>query len=226
MPQFYAAVPRPPPISLTRSGDIPTIGGMRSPYRWLLLLAVAATAVAQASPGNYVGKLRPSAKPSAIAIPETGFYFPADDPFEKSVGAPSLADGFKVKLGYRHSRYLAVETGYADFGKLAPAPGFGAGTARGRGFSMDTIGTLPLWGHASLYGRLGAWHSGAGVSLLTPGDTGLRAGSGLRYGLGVKYDLTRRVGLQAEMERFAPLDRWGPREGETDQFTLGVSWRF
>jgi len=40
------------------------------------------------------------------------------------------------------------------------------------------------------------------------------------------YDLTRSVGLQAELERFAPIDRWGPREGESDQFTLGVRWRF
>jgi hypothetical protein len=91
---------------------------------------------------------------------------------------------------------------------------------------VDTIGTLPLWRSASVYGRLGAWHSGAGVSLLAAGDPGLRSGSGLRYGLGVKYGLTRNVGLQAEMERFSPLDRWGPREGESDQFTLGVSWRF
>ena len=29
------------------------------------------------------------------------------------------------------------------------------------------------------------------------------------------------------MERFSPLDRWGPRESaDTDQFTLGVRWRF
>jgi len=40
------------------------------------------------------------------------------------------------------------------------------------------------------------------------------------------YDVTRRVGVQAEMEHFSPLNRWGPREADTDQFSLGVSWRF
>jgi len=200
---------------------------MRNLLRWLPAVVFAAFPAAHAAQGDYVGTLRPTAKPSAIAIPDLGFYWPGGDPFARSLGEPALAEGLKVKLGYRYSRYLAVETGYADFGNLSRTPGFGATTAsRGRGFSMDTIGTLPLWRHASLYGRLGAWHSGAGVSLLGAADPGMRTGSGLRYGLGVKYDLTRSVGLQAEMGRFSTLDRWGPREGDTDQFTLGVRWRF
>lgn len=197
---------------------------MRPLRRCLPILALAAAAAAQAGAGDYVGTLRPTAKPAGIAIPEPGFYWPAADTIGSLLGPAALSEGRQVKLGYRYSRYLSVETGYADFGP--PAPGLATGTPRGRGFSMDTIGTLPLWGQASLYGRLGAWRSGAGVSLLGGGEPGLHAGSGLRYGLGVKYDLTRSVGLQAEMERFSPLDRWGPREAETDQFTLGVRWRF
>jgi hypothetical protein len=200
---------------------------MRNPFRWLPAVAFAAFPAAQAAPGDYVGTLRPTAKPSAIAIPDHGLYWPGADPFATGLGEPMPADGFKLKLGYRYSKYLAVETGFADFGSLSGGLGFGASPAqRGRGFSMDTIGTIPLWRHTSLYGRVGAWHSGAGVSLLGATDPALRSGSGLRYGLGVKYDLTRSVGLQAELERFAPVDRWGPREGETDQFTLGVRWRF
>ena len=191
------------------------------------MVVLAALPAAWAAPGDYVGTLRPTARPTAIAIPDLGFYWPGADPFSRSLGEPALEEGFKLKLGYRYSRYLSVETGYADFGNLSRSPGFGATTlSRGRGFSMDTIGTLPLWRHASLYGRFGAWHSGAGVSLLGAADTGMRAGSGLRYGLGVKYDLTRSVGVQAEMGRFSALDRWGPREADTDQFTLGVRWRF
>jgi hypothetical protein len=42
----------------------------------------------------------------------------------------------------------------------------------------------------------------------------------------VKYNLTQRIGLQAEMERFSPLDRWGPREADTDQVTFGITWRY
>ncbi|MCW5592169.1 MAG: outer membrane beta-barrel protein [Burkholderiales bacterium] len=200
---------------------------MDTPFRWLAVLGLAAMPAAMAAPGDYVGTLRPTAKPLAIAIPDRGLYWPAADAFGTSPAEPALTEGFKLKLGYRYSRYLAVETGYASFGSLSGGPNFGAmATPRGRGFSMDTIGTLPLWRHTAVYGRFGAWYSGAGVSLLGATDPTLRSGSGLRYGLGVKYDLTRSVGLQAELERFAPIDRWGPREGESDQFTLGVRWRF
>ena len=193
--------------------------------RWIPLLAAAAVPLAQAA-GDYVGTLKPMAAPSAIAIPEPGFYWQSAEPFGSRLGAPMLSEGFKFKLGYRYSRYFSVETGYADAGPGFLNSGSGATAARGRGFSMDTVGTLPLWTHASLYGRLGAWRSDPGVSLLA-GDVTPRPGAGLRYGLGLKYDLTRRVGVQAEMERFSPLDRWGANEADTDnQITLGVRWRF
>lgn len=186
----------------------------------VLALALATAPVAVAA-GNYVGVLRPTAKPSAIAIPEPGFYWPSFGPFDSGFSLDAPADGFKLKLGYRYSRYFAVETGFA-----APAAPFAGASARGSGFSMQTVGTLPLWSHASLYGKFGAWRSTGSASLLAGGDGMQRPGAGLRYGLGFKYDLTRRVGLQAEMERFSALDRWGPRESDTDQVTLGVTWRF
>lgn len=188
-----------------------------------VLLAVSPAALAA---GDYVGLLRPAARSLAIAIPDPGFYWPRDTPFSRSLLVDRPTEGFKLKLGYRYSRYLSVETGYADAGPGTPGSPFASAPARGRGFSMDTVGTLPLWTHASLYGRFGAWRSAGGVSLLSGAEGSHRAGAGLRYGLGFKYDVTRRIGLQAELERFSPLDRWGPRESDTDQFTVGVTWRF
>ena len=194
----------------------------------LLVLAAAAAPVAAAA--DYVGVLKLPSAPSAIAIPEPGFYWRSAEPSLGTMGMPSLAEGFQLKLGYRYSRYFSFETGYAGTLSASPFSAFGDLPARARGYSMDTVGTLPLWGHstwghATLYGRLGAWRSDAGVSLL-PGEAASRAGAGVRYGLGLKYDVTRSVGLQAEMERFSPIDRWGPRESDTDQFKLGVRWRF
>lgn len=188
----------------------------------LAFLAIAFVPATEAA-ADYVGVLKPPAAPAALAIPEPGFYWRSAEP---ALRPPLLDDGFQVKLGYRYSKYLALETGYSDSGPASPLPGFVVVAPRSRGFSMDTVGTLPLWGHASLYGRLGAWRADAGISLLGGGDAPPRPGAGLRYGLGLKYDLTRAVGLQAEMERFSPIDRWGPRESDTDQFTLGVRWRF
>lgn len=200
-------------------------------HRLSSLLVLSAAAVPLAAAGDYVGVLKLPASPVAIAIPDPGMYWRSAEPSLGPLGVPSLADGFQLKLGYRYSRYFSFETGYADAVSPSPFSAFGGQPARARGYSMDTVGTLPLWGHstwghATLYGRLGAWRSDASVSLL-PGETASRPGAGVRYGLGLKYDVTRSVGLQAEMERFSPLDRWGPRESaDTDQFKLGVRWRF
>jgi hypothetical protein len=224
MPQFYRARRRYPGFSLTPQGDIPTIGSMDSFRRWLPAVALALSPAVQAT-GDYVGVLRPTAKPSAIAIPEPGFYWPSTDLSAMQPGIDLAAEGFKLKLGYRYSRFFAVETGYAEFGSSVPRTPFSGFGTHGRGFSLDTVGTVPLWTNAALYGRIGAWRSDAGTSLLTV-DTAQRPGAGLRYGLGLKYDLTRRVGFQAEMARYSPLDRWGTRESDTDQVTFGVTWRF
>ena len=198
---------------------------MPSPRGWPLALAILASPAVMAG-GDYVGVLRPTARPPAIAIPEPGFYWPMAGPFGGGLAVPSATDGFKFKLGYKYSRYFSVETGYAGVDPDARRIPFAGERARSRGFSMDTIGTVPLWSHVALYGRIGAWRSGGGASLLAGAEGSHRPGAGIRYGLGLKYDLTRRIGLQAEMERFSPLDRWGSRDPDTDQVTLGVTWRF
>lgn len=198
---------------------------MDSARRCLPVLAVALWPAWAHAGGDYVGVLRPSAKVAAIAIPEPGFYWLAASFSAIRPGLDLASDGPRLKLGYRYSRFLAVETGFADPGEATRTVPFPPASSRGRGFSMDTVGTWPLWAHGSLYGRFGAWRAAAGPSLLM-GEVAQRPGAGLRYGLGLKYDLTPRVGLQAEMERFSPLDRWGPRDADTDQVTFGVTWRF
>lgn len=225
MPQFYAAARPGPGFSLTaRSANAHYRGMSRIPLP-LTALALAFPATVLAA-GDYVGVLRPTARPTAIAIPEPGLYWPLAGPFGGGLVPAFGQESFRMKLGYRYSKYFSVETGYSDAGPQSAAEPFSGAFARGRGFSLETVGTLPLWRHASLYGRLGAWRNTGGFSLLTGGDGSHRPGAGLNYGLGFKYDVTRRFGLKAEMERFSPLDRWGTREGDSDNFSVGVTWRF
>jgi hypothetical protein len=183
------------------------------------LLAAASSAGAA---GDYVGILKPTS--TAIAIPDPGFYWPLAGPL--GAGLAPRTEAVKLKLGYRYSPYLSVETGYVDSGSVWAGSSLSATTPRARGFSMDTVGTLPLWKYGSLYGRLGAYSSGGAMPSLSASDWNNRTGAGLRYGLGLKYDFSGSFGVQAEMERFAPLDRWGTRESETDQVSVGVTWRF
>jgi hypothetical protein len=198
---------------------------MDSLVRWVAGAALAVAPLAHAGE-NYVGVLRIPAGLSGLAIPEPGFSWPSLPRYlDSSLASPLGTEGVKLKLGYRYSRYFAVESRYADFGSPSLAGGLAGGNERGRQFRMDTVGTLPLWGKAELYGRLGAWRSTGGASLLAMDGTG-RPGAGVRYGLGFKYDLTRVLGLRAEMGHYTPIDRWGSREGDTDRVSVGFTWRF
>ncbi len=176
---------------------------------------------------DYLGTLR---APQSVFTP--GVYSfasaPALGPSTQLFGD----NGVRLKLGYKYSRYLAVEGELVDFGRGAnepfASPGNLASTFRSTGFGVDTIATLPLW-HMSFYGRLGAYRGDrAGFhtySTALLGDNGAR-GTRLRYGLGVRYDVTKALGIRAEMERYSPLGSQLPGEIEADQFSLGVSWRF
>jgi hypothetical protein len=193
---------------------------------WPFSLALAFLPPLALAAGDYVGVLRPTAAPTGLAIPAPGFYW--GEAGLPGIGlAPSPGtDGLNLKLGYRYSQYLAVESGYADTGSDASYLPFSASASRSRGFSMDTIGTLPFGSRAAFYGRLGAWRSGGGSSLLSDPDSSSRAGGGISYGLGFKIDFTRQLGLKAEMERISPIDRWGNRDPDTDHVSVGVTWRF
>ena len=48
-----------------------------------------------------------------------------------------------------------------------------------------------------------------------------------RYGLGMRYDITKSLGVRAEMERYSLMggSSFGT-EPESEQISLGVSWRF
>jgi OmpA-OmpF porin, OOP family len=139
----------------------------------------------------------------------------------------------RTKLGYKASRYFAVEGEYIDFGRspadLFASPGNLASQFHSTGFGVDTIAMLPLW-RFSLYGRLGAYRGDArggfeGLSSLVP-DSFTR-GTRWRYGMGVRYDFTKAFGIRAELERHSPLGSPLATDIDAaDQFSVGVSWRF
>lgn len=195
-------------------------------FQRVALLAAACAALAVQA--DYVGTLKlPGAAPSS----PSGFYsFSAMSP---SAISPTLSgdSGYRLKLGYKYSRYLAVESEYVDFGtnagSLFASPASLASGLRSTGFSVDTIAMLPVWRHFSFYGRLGAYSgsrnifSSSPVSLL--GDS---TRARVRYGLGVRYDFTKAFGIRAELERYSPLGSPLTGDPEADLFSVGVSWRF
>jgi hypothetical protein len=192
------------------------------------IFALALAAASLPAAADYLGMLKP---PQAGLYP-TGLYSFATAP---SAGfAPLLAadNGYKLKLGYKYSRYFAVEGEFSDFARPHDAfsnPASLASSFRSTGFGVDTVATLPLW-RFSFYGRMGAYRGERNGLMSYPvgllGDGTLR-GTRWRYGLGMRYDFTRSFGIRAELERHS-LGIGSPLAGDidADQVTVGVSWRF
>lgn len=192
----------------------------------LLALALLAPAAASA---DYLGVLR---APSHSLNP-TGLYSFSSGPIAGMQTALTADNGFRLKLGYKYSRYLALEGELADFARPTDVfanPANLASAFRSTGFAVDTVATLPLWGF-SFYGRMGAYRGErygiAGQPPLWIGDSA-RQGMRWRYGLGVRYDFTKSFGIQAQLERYSNLGLGSPFAGDadTDQVSVGVSWRF
>lgn len=151
-----------------------------------------------------------------------------------TVGSPAFTgvDGHRMQLGWRYSRHVAVEGEFSDYTRaIGPFanPASLAPSFRSTGFGMDTVATMPLGG-MSFYGRMGAYRGDRNnfatyaTTLLT--DSASRA-TRWRYGLGMRYDFTRALGVRAEVERHSTnLSSPLAGDADTDQLSVGLSWRF
>ncbi|HSN21112.1 MAG TPA: outer membrane beta-barrel protein [Usitatibacter sp.] len=194
----------------------------------LVVLAIASAPIAAAA-GDYVGTL----KLPRSTLPAPGeLYSFASIPSPSLSGTPSTDQPFRLKLGYRYSRFFSVEGEVNDMART-PANFFGAPASlasqfRSSGFGVDTVATLPVWGF-SFYGKLGAYRGEPSYPFATYstsllGDVGMR--THWRYGLGVRYDFTKSLGVRAQVERYSPLGAPLATEPDADLFSIGVSWRF
>jgi OmpA-OmpF porin, OOP family len=190
------------------------------------VFALIASVLPGAALADYVGTLRTTQ--STLTPP--GVYSFASPP---APVAFATTDAFRIKLGYKPSRYFAVEGEVVDFGRADDpfsSPAHLASQFRGTGFGVDTIAMLPLW-RFSFYGRMGAYRGdargGYGWHPMPLAENQFTRGTRLRYGLGLRYDFTRSFGVRAELERHSPLRE--PLLTEIDsgeQVSVGLSWRF
>ncbi|HUQ27551.1 MAG TPA: outer membrane beta-barrel protein [Usitatibacter sp.] len=177
--------------------------------------------------GDYFGTLKP---PQSSLSPPGAYSFATGLPPAASAAASD--NGYRLKLGYKYSRFFAVAGEYVDFKRADPftAPASLASSFRSTGFGVDTIAMLPLW-RFSLYGRMGAYRGDArggfeNMSTALLPDSFTRA-TRWRYGMGVRYDFTPSLGVRAEVERHSPLGSPLATELDAaDQFSVGLSWRF
>jgi hypothetical protein len=200
----------------------------------ILLAATLASIALAATAEDYVGGLKP---PKGTAEPaQSGFLSLVSEPVP-SFATPRLngvsEGGYRLKLGYHYSRYIAVESQFVDFGRTSgdfftSTPNL-TSAFRSTGFGVDTIAMLP-WRSFSFYGRLGAYrgesrNAFSQYSTSLVGDAYSR-GTRWRYGLGMRYDFTKSLGIKAEVERYSPLGTPLEAQAETDLVSIGLSWRF
>jgi OOP family OmpA-OmpF porin len=130
-----------------------------------------------------------------------GFYVGADAGSTKLTGA---ADGNRTSYGafagYTLNPNFAVEAG---FGRLYDWSGYGA-SERGNQASLSLLGSVPLAGNLSLYGRLGVNQiSMRGEIPTTNGGKYVFKDDTTRalLGVGLNYKLTEKVSARVEVQR-------------------------
>jgi OOP family OmpA-OmpF porin len=165
-----------------------------------------------------------------------------DSLFDSGFSTTSIQDndhdtGYKAFAGYQFNRYLALESGYFNLGKLDfTAYTLPGGTLNGalktQGLNLDVVGFLPITRKFSAFARAGVTRaktsdsfSGTGaVNVLNPDPSDKRAWNA-KAGVGLQYQINETFGLRAELERYRITDAINIR-GDIDLASAGLVIRF
>jgi OmpA-OmpF porin, OOP family len=140
-------------------------------------------------------------------------------------GTDDKDTGFRLFAGYQINRNFAAELGYADLGKAKLTAGAASSEIDATAWDLSAIGAWPI-GQFSIFGRLGAYHGERKVSGNALTVSGSESKTGLTFGVGGQYDFNRNLGLRLEWQRYAKMKTAGGAEGDVDNLSLGVLWRF
>jgi OOP family OmpA-OmpF porin len=143
----------------------------------------------------------------------------------------TAAKGF---VGYRWSKHWAAELAGGFLGKAKGSGQFSGGVASGSfeqksyGGDISALGSIPVVGGLSVFGRLGAYMARTTVdqeSTLSPAQHDAKTQSGFTYGLGVAYQLGF-LGLRAEWQRYDNIGVPAIQKDDLDLYMLGVLIQF
>jgi len=144
--------------------------------------------------------------------------------------------GVKAFAGYQLNPNFAVEGGVFSLGKFGyhattTPTGTLDGQARVRGLNLDLVGTLPISGSLSVFGRAGVTYTeardrfeGTGAVVVNNPNPSERAAN-WKAGLGLQYAFTPAWSVRAELERYRIKDGVG-NKGDIDMASIGLVYRF
>lgn len=139
---------------------------------------------------------------------------------------------YKVFGGYQFNRYVALEGGYFNLGRVGYTattvpPGWLTGTMRTQGINLDVVGTLPLSKRLSVIARGGAqfadvndnFYGSGAVVVLNPEPSSRKIG--YKFGTGLQYEVSRSLFVRAEAERYRINDAVG-NHGDINAFSVSL----
>lgn len=149
---------------------------------------------------------------------------------------------WKVFGGYQFSPYLALEGGYADFGKYTArlkgtylGNGVTAiGEAQAYAFFADVVGHFPLRDNTlSIFGKAGVAY--AHTKLNATARAGANSASDAtsdndtvaKLGAGLRYSFTKQFAVRAEYERYFNVGKSSTTgESDVDIWSIGATFHF
>lgn len=144
--------------------------------------------------------------------------------------------GYKLYVGNRFNRHLALEGGYFDLGKFDyTATTVPAGTMEGqlafRGWNIDLLGIFPVSERLAVFSKIGLHHSKAKVDFAGSGAVNVlnprfsKTDTNYKLGVGLQYRITDALGLRLEYERYRMDDAVG-NTGDLDLLSAGLVYHF
>lgn len=149
--------------------------------------------------------------------------------------------GYKVFVGYRLHRNLALEGAYADYGEFeamrlvtAPTVGTLKANIKIRGWSLEGLGILPFESGFSLFAKGGVLYAMTNTAYTNQGGTvALPANSNprsreltIKTGIGATYAFTERLSVRLEYEVAKKVGEEQTVEGDVKALFGGFQYRF
>lgn len=143
---------------------------------------------------------------------------------------------FKVFAGYQVNRYFGLEAGYFNLGKFGftstTSPrGTLDGSIKLQGLNVDAIGTLPLVGSLSAFGRIGVQYARARDSFTGEGAVNVfnpnprKSAANYKVGAGLQYAINPSILVRGEAERYRVDDAVG-NKGDVNFYSVSLVFPF
>jgi opacity protein-like surface antigen len=173
-----------------------------------------------------------AAQDKGIYLGASGGYSLSKDACKNlAIPCGSVDPAWRLFGGYRFSRAVSAELGYADFGEVEGEGSVAAGPARlvRRTSAVDLVGvfSVPIVDRLSVFGKFGMYRGRTKLDVTIAGAPEHAGGTnaGWTYGAGLGYDLGR-IGVRAEWQRYDNVGSHSTGEDDIDALTLGLIWRF